>query len=201
MAKNKGLFEGLIAELSRLPGVGRKSAQRLVFALMSLPEERAKRLGQAIIDARTSLQPCQRCHNATSQPLCEICDNPRRDSSRILVVEDPGALVQIERSGGYRGLYHVLGGVLSPLDADHANAPGLASLRQRLEQSDGEVKEVILATSPTLEGEATALFVTREIRNYGVEITRIAYGLPVGMELEFADEVSLIKSIEGRRTV
>jgi len=198
-AKRKGVYEGLIGELSRLPGVGRKNAQRLTFAIMRLDPERARRLGQSIIDARAGVRPCAVCNNAADQELCEICANPRRDSTRILVVEDPGALHQIERTATYRGLYHVLLGVLSPLDVVGTEAIDLEPLKKRLE--NGEVREIIVATSPTVEGEATALYLTRELKPFGVTVSRIAYGIPVGMDLEFADEVSLIKSIEGRHNM
>lgn len=197
--KRKGIYESLIGELARLPGVGRKNAQRLAFAIMRLDPERARRLGQSIIDARASVRPCARCNNATDQELCEICANPRRDTTRIMVVEDPGTLHQIEHTRTYRGLYHVLTGVLSPLEVVGPEAVDPGPLKARL--ADGEVREVILATSPTVEGEATALFVTRELKPLGVAVSRIAYGVPVGMDLEFADEVSLIKAIEGRHAV
>ncbi len=194
--KRKGVYERLIGELSRLPGVGRKNAQRISFAIMRLDPARARKLGEAIINAREGVRSCIRCHNASDRELCEICANPRRDSTRIMVVEDPGALHQIEHTGTYRGQYHVLMAVLSPLEVRGPEAIDLAPLKVRLE--DGEVREVIVATSPTVEGEATALYLTRELKPMGVTVSRIAYGVPVGMELEFADEVSLIKSIEGR---
>lgn len=197
--KTKGVLEGLIDEFSRLSGVGRKSAQRIAYSIMRLEPERAVKLGQAIIDARTNARLCVRCNNAAASELCDICANPRRDTSRIMVVEDPGTLYQVEHTGTFRGLYHVLSGTLSPLDAVGPDAIKVDGLLARLQ--DGEVKEVILATSPTVEGEATALYITREIKPLGVEATRIAYGVPVGMDLEYADEVSLIKAIEGRRAV
>lgn len=195
----KGVYEALIGELARLPGVGRKGAQRLAYAIMNLDPERARRLGTAIIEARTEARACVRCNNVSHQEVCEICANPRRDSTRIMVVEDPGVLYQIEHTGTYRGLYHVLAAVLSPLEPADPRALQAGDLVQRVR--DGEVREVILATSPTVEGEATALFLTRELKPLDVAVTRIAYGVPVGMDLEFADEVSLIKSIEGRYTM
>ncbi|MFQ5509435.1 MAG: recombination mediator RecR [Leptospirillia bacterium] len=197
--KRKGVFEGLIGELARLPSIGRKNAQRLAYAIMRLEPDRARRLGQTIIDARASAHPCARCHNVTDAELCEICTNPRRDSSRMIVVEDPGTLYQIERTGTFRGIYHVLAGVLSPLEQIGPEALDLDSLLMRLKE--GDVHEVILATSPTVEGEATALYITREVKPLGVKVSRIAYGVPVGMDLEYADEVSLIKSIEGRHAL
>lgn len=192
----KGVYETLIGELARLPGVGRKHAQRLAYAIMDLDPERARRLGEAVIQARAQARACASCGNVTDAEACEICANPRRDTTRILVVEDPGALYQVEHTGTYRGLYHVLAAVLTPLTPMDPAAVRADTLVQRVR--DGEVREVILATSPTVEGEATALFLTRELKPLGVDVTRIAYGVPVGMELEFADEVSLIKAIEGR---
>jgi len=192
----KGIYASLIGELARLPGGGRKNAQRLAYAIMDLDPDRARRLGEAIVEARTQARPCVKCGNVSDRELCEICANPRRDTTRIMVVEDPGVLYQVEHTGTYRGLYHVLAAVLSPLEPADPRALKAEDLVQRVR--DGEVQEVILATSPTVEGEATALFLTRELKALGVAVTRIAYGVPVGMDLEFADEVSLIKSIEGR---
>jgi len=192
----KGVYEALIGELARLPGVGRKHAQRLAYAIMDLDPERARRLGEAVIHARTQARACVACGNVTDQERCEVCANPRRDTTRIMVVEDPGVLYQVEHTGTYRGLYHVLAAVLSPLEPADPRAVQAGALVQRVR--DGGVQEVILATSPTVEGEATALYLTRELKPLGVAVTRIAYGVPVGMDLEFADEVSLIKSIEGR---
>ena len=194
--KRKGVFEGLIGEFARLPGVGRKHAQRLAYAIMRMDPARARHLGQSIIDARAAAHACPRCNNVTVEELCEVCANPRRDTSRLMVVEDPGALYQIEHTQTFRGLYYVLGGVLSPLDAVGPETLKVDGLLTRLKGE--EIREVILATSPTVEGEATALFLTREIKPLGISVSRIAYGVPVGMDLEFADEVSLIKSIEGR---
>jgi recombination protein RecR len=192
----KGVYETLIGELARLPGVGRRNAQRLAYAIMGLDEGRARHLGDAIVHARTRARICGRCNNVSDQELCEVCANPRRDTARIMVVEDPGVLYQIEHTGTYRGLYHVLAAVLTPLTPTDPKAVHADALVQRVR--DGGVREVILATSPTVEGEATALYLTRELKPLGVTISRIAYGVPVGMELEFADEVSLIKAIEGR---
>lgn len=192
----KGVYETLIGELARLPGVGRRNAQRLAYAIMDLDPERARRLGEAVIQARTQARACARCGNVTDGEQCEICANPRRDATRIMVVEDPGVLYQVEHTGTYRGLYHVLAAVLSPLEPSDPRAVQAGALVQRVR--DGGVQEVILATSPTVEGEATALYLTRELKPLGVAVSRIAYGVPVGMDLEYADEVSLIKSIEGR---
>jgi recombination protein RecR len=197
--KRKGVYEALIGELARLPGVGQKNAQRMAYAIMRLDGNRAQALGQAIIDARSTARCCEICNNLSDQEICEICANPRRDTTRILVVEDPGTLYQVEHTGAYRGLYHVLGAVLSPLEPVAPESIDPALLARRV--ADGSVKEVILATSPTVEGEATALYLTRELKASGVTVSRIAYGVPVGMDLEFADEVSLIKSIEGRHAI
>lgn len=192
----KGVYEKLIGEFARLPGVGHKNAQRIAFAVLRMEPERARKLGESIIEARAGARACALCGNLSADEQCEICRNPRRDTTRIMVVEDPGTLYQIEHTGTYRGLYHVLSEVFSPLEVTDPASLHPEKLVARVR--DGEVREVILATSPTVEGEATALYLTRELKPLGVQITRIAYGVPVGMDLEYADEVSLIKSIEGR---
>jgi len=197
--KSRGLYERLIGDFARLPGVGHRGAQRLAFAILRMDPERARLLGETIIEARATARACTVCGNLTGREVCEICSNRRRDTTRIMVVEDPGTLYQIEHTGTYRGLYHVLAEVFSPLEPTDPSRVRADRLIARLR--DGEVQEVILATSPTVEGEATALYLTREIHPLGIAVTRIAYGVPVGMELEYADEVSLIKSIEGRHPV
>jgi recombination protein RecR len=180
----QGLLARLIKELVRLPGVGHKSAQRLAFHLLKAEREDAVRLADAIRAVKDGLAFCRQCRNIAEGDLCEFCLDPKRDRAKILVVEEPSTLYAVERAGAYRGLYHVLLGALSPLD-DRVKPGG--------------VDEVILATNPTIEGEATAIYLTRLLKPFGVRVSRIAYGIPVGMDIEYADEVTLLKSIEGRR--
>jgi len=194
---NDGLLARLIRELVRLPGIGQKTAQRLAFHLLKVEREEALRLADAIRGVKDGLSFCRRCRNIAEGEFCEFCRDPKRDHARILVVEEPSTLYAVERTGGYRGLYHVLLGALSPLDGIGPSDIRAQELMDRLKE--GGVQEVILATSPTIEGEATAIYLTKLIKPLGVRVSRIAYGIPVGMDLEYADEVTLIKSIEGRR--
>lgn len=187
----------LIGLLKALPGIGPKTAQRLAFYLLKMPDAEVDQLAQTISDVKKRFHFCSACENITDSTLCTICSDPKRDRSRILVVEEPTALYAIERTGEYRGLYHVLHGALSPLDGRGPAELKLDRLLDRIKK--GGVQEVIMATNPTIEGEATAIYLARLIRPQGVRVTRIAYGIPVGSDLEYADEVTLIKSIEGRR--
>ncbi|MEK6525633.1 MAG: recombination mediator RecR [Nitrospirota bacterium] len=193
----QGLLARLIRELVRLPGIGQKTAQRLAFHMLKTESEEALRLADAIRAVKEGLAFCRQCRNIAEGELCEFCLDPKRDRTKILVVEEPSTLYAIERTGGFRGLYHVLLGSLSPLDGIGPSDIRAQDLVDRLK--DGGVQEVILATSPTIEGEATAIYLTKLIKPHGVRVSRIAYGIPVGMDLEYADEVTLIKSIEGRR--
>jgi len=193
----QSLLFRLIRELVRLPGIGQKTAQRLAFHLLKAEREEALRLAEAIQAVKEGVTFCRRCRNVAEGELCEFCLNPKRDQTKILVVEEPSTLYAIERTGGYRGLYHVLLGALSPLDGIGPADIRAQDLLDRLKE--GEVQEVIVATNPTIEGEATAIYLTRVMKPYGVRVSRIAYGIPVGMDIEYADEVTLIKSIEGRR--
>ncbi|MGH7259811.1 MAG: recombination mediator RecR [Nitrospiraceae bacterium] len=194
---NQGLLAQLIRELVRLPGIGHKTAQRLAFHLLKAEKDEAMRLADAIQAVKDGLTFCRQCHNIAEGELCEFCRDPKRDRTKILVVEEPSTLYAIERSGGYRGLYHVLLGALSPLDGVGPADIRAQDLADRLK--DGGVEEVILATNPTIEGEATAIYLTRLLKPHGVRVSRIAYGIPVGVDIEYADEVTLIKSLEGRR--
>jgi recombination protein RecR len=190
-------FTHLIAQLMRLPGIGRKSAQRLAFHLLKMEPHEARKIGQAIIDAKERIAFCSLCNNMADTALCVICKNPTRDTRKVLVVEEPSTLYAIERSGEYQGLYHVLLGSLSPLSQNgHAD---LSSQKLMDRLSKGGVGEVILAIPPTMEGEATALCLTRQIRPLEIRVTRIACGVPVGLDLEYVDEVTLAKSLEWRR--
>ncbi len=193
----QGILDHLIDELKRLPGIGRKTAQRLAFFLLKMSAEEARGLAQAILDVKERLRFCRWCNNVSEEEVCRFCADPRRDRTRILVVEEPSTLFAIERTGEYKGLYHVLLGALAPLDGRGPSDIKAQSLLERLKQ--GETQEVIIATNPTIEGEATAIYLMRLIKPTGVKVTRIAYGIPVGVDLEYADEVTLIKSLEGRR--
>jgi recombination protein RecR len=192
-----GVFANLIKQLTKLPGVGQKTAQRHAFALLKMFPQEAREIGQAIIDIKERLIFCSKCRNISEVELCLICSDPRRDRTKILVVEEPSTVYAIEKTGEYRGLYHVLLGVISPLDGVSPEDIHIKELIDRL--ADHEVKEVIVATSPNMDGETTALYLSKTIRPLGVKVTRIALGIPVGIDIEYADEVSLVRSIEGRR--
>jgi len=194
---SQSLLDRLIDELRKLPGIGRKTAQRLAFYLLKMPPEEVRGLATAILDVKERLRFCRMCNNLSEQEVCGFCSDPRRDRTRILVVEEPSTLFAIERTGEYKGLYHVLVGSLSPLDGRGPADLRIQSLLDRIKE--GEVKEIIIATNPTIEGEATAIYLSRLIKPTGISVTRIACGIPVGVDLEYADEVTLIKSLEGRR--
>lgn len=195
--QHRGVLARLTRELVRLPGIGQKTAQRLAFHLMKAEKDDALRLADAIREVKERLTFCAQCRNIAEQTLCEICLDPKRDTSKILVVEEPSTLHAIEQSRAFPGLYHVLFGSLSPLDGVGPADIRAHELEDRVKA--GGVTEVIIATNPTIEGEATAIYLTKLLRPYGVRVSRIAYGIPVGMDIEYADEVTLIKSIEGRR--
>lgn len=191
----------LIDELSKLPGVGPKTAQRLTFHLLKLPPEEALPLAQALIEVKEVVRFCRRCFNLTEEELCDICRDTRRDVTTICVVEEPGDILSIERTHEYRGLYHVLGGALSPLDGIGPQKLHLTELTDRVRAE--ETREVIVATNPTMAGEATALYIAEELRPLvaagTLRITRPAAGLPMGGDLEYADEVTLGRALTGRR--
>ena len=195
--QQQGLLAKLAKEFARLPGIGQKTAQRLAFHIMKATRDDAIRLANTIRDVKEFVTFCVQCRNIAESELCEICQNMKRDRSKILVVEEPSTLYAIEQSRGYKGLYHVLMGSLSPLDGVGPNDIRLKELELRVQA--GGVGEVIVATNPTIEGEATAIYLTKVLKPYGVKVPRIAYGIPVGMDIEYADEVTLTKSIEGRR--
>ncbi len=187
----------LVTELSRLPGIGQRTAQRLAFHILRAPEEEAASLAAAIGEVQEKVGLCERCFNLSEGPLCRICTDPSRDQMTICVVEEPADVIPIERTHEYRGLYHVLGGALSPIDGVDAGDLKIAELLQRLE--GGEVLEVVLATNPTTTGEATALHIAEQMRGRA-RVTRLASGLPIGADLEHADEVTLGKALTGRRS-
>lgn len=185
-----------IDELMKLPGIGRKTAQRLAFHLLKSQPEEARALAQAIVELKDKVRFCRECFNASEEEVCGICRDPRRDRSLICVVEEANDLLAIERTSEYRGLFHVLQGRLSPLDGIGPDDIRVRELMERLGRV--EVREVIVATNPNAEGEATAVYLTRLIKPLGIRVTRIARGLPVGSDLEFSDEVTLARAIEGR---
>ena len=195
----QGLLARLVKELVRLPGIGQKTAQRMAFHILKTDREEALRLADAIKAVKDGLAFCRQCRNIAEGELCEFCLDPKRDHSQVLVVEEPSTIYAIERAACYKGLYHVLLGALSPLDGIGPSDIRVQELIERLK--GGGIKEVIVATNPTIEGEATSIYLTKVIRPFGVRVTRIAYGIPVGMDIEYADEVTLMKSIEGRREV
>ena len=181
---------------ARLPGIGRKSAQRLAFHILRMPEEEAKAFANAILEAREKIGYCEICKNITDTPRCAICSDETRDKSTVCVVEDPRDVIAIERTKEYHGLYHVLGGLIAPMDGVGPENLFIKELLARM--TDGSVKEVIMATNPTVEGEATAMYLSRLIKPMDIKVSRLAYGIPVGGNLEYADEVTLYRAIEGR---
>lgn len=196
--KETGVFEILVDKLAELPGIGKKTAQRLAFHIMKLSSDEALSLAQAIENVKRKITNCSQCYNLTEQDPCAICADTHRDRSLICVVENPSDVNALEKAGVFRGVYHVLGGALSPLDNVGPDDIRIDELAGRL---DGSVKEVIVATNPTVEGEATALYIADRLAGSGVRITRIARGLPVGGDLELADMVTLARSLEGRQNV
>jgi recombination protein RecR len=187
----------LIAELGKLPGIGNKSAQRLAFHILSMPSEDVLSLSDSIVSARNSVRLCSVCQNYTDRDPCSVCSDPNRDPTMICVVENPRDVSTMERMRDYQGLYHVLHGVYSPLQNVGLDALKLKELITRLQQND-KVREVIIATNQTAEGEATALYISRLIKPSGIRVTRIASGLPMGSDLEFADDVTLSKAMRAR---
>ena len=187
----------LIGELAKLPGIGYKTAQRLAFHILSLEDNEAGELALAITDAKREMKYCSVCGNLTDQDPCVICSDPSRNTDVICVVESPKDVAAMERIREFDGLYHVLHGVISPMDGIGPDDINLKSLITRLQQND--VKELIIATNPNIEGEATAMYIARLIKPAGIKVTRIAHGLPVGGDLDYADEVTLLKAMEGRR--
>ena len=192
-------LERLTEQFARLPGIGGKTAQRLAFHVLSLPKEDAEDFAQAILDARTHVHTCRVCQNLTDRELCSICDDPQRDPGLICVVAEPRDVIAMERSREFNGVYHVLHGVISPLN--HVGPDNLR-IRELLDRvAAGNVREVIMATNPDTEGEATAMYLSRLLRPLEVKVTRLAYGIPVGSQLEYADEITLLRALEGRREI
>ena len=196
---NQGIIENLITELTRLPGIGRKTAQRLAFYILSMPEADAKAIANAINEVKEKARFCKVCFNITDNEVCNICSNSSRDTKKLCVVEEPSNIIVIERSKGFYGLYHVLLGALSPIDGITPDRLRINELVERVKKDS--VEEVIIATNPTTKGEMTAQYVREILKPFHVKVTRIAYGLPIGGDIEFADEVTLGKALEGRREI
>jgi recombination protein RecR len=193
----QGIIENLINELTRLPGIGRKTAQRLAFFILTMPLEEAWSIARAILEVREKARFCSRCFNITDSELCGICRDEGRDRTMICVVEEPSNILVIERSKGFNGLYHVLLGSISPIDGITPDKLKIDELCQRVQ--NGAVIEVIIATNPNTRGEITAQYIKERLGSLSVRVTRIAYGLPMGSDIEFADEVTLSKALDGRR--
>jgi recombination protein RecR len=193
----------LVSELSKLPGIGNRTAQRLAFHILRASPEDAEGLAEAIREVKERIRLCEVCFNLTDEDRCRICQDPRRDQSLICVVEEPSDVIPMERTHEYHGVYHVLGGALSPIDGVDPEDLKIAELLARAQSGEAQVREVVLATNPTTTGEATALHIAEQLRARapGVTVTRLASGLPVGSDLEYADEVTLGKALAGRRTL
>lgn len=189
----------LIEQFQKFPSVGPKSAQRMAFYLLRMPMSEVKKFAQSIVEAKEKTQTCEICFNISSTSPCEICQSAKRDRSTICVVAETKDLIAIEKTNEYNGLYHVLQGLISPMDGIGADDIRIKELLSRL--TDETVKEVILALSPSVEGEATSLYLSKLIKPFGIKISRIAFGLPVGADLEYADEITIARAIEGRREI
>ena len=192
-------LQHLAEQFGQLQGVGRKSAMRMAFSVLDMSEEEAEVFAQAILDAKRKIHLCPICQNLTDREVCHVCEDLQRDRGLICVVEDAKAVLSMEKVREYRGVYHVLHGVISPVNGISPDQIKLKELLSRLQ--DGEVREVIVATNPTVEGEATAMYIARLLKPLGIKVTRLAYGIPVGGDLEYADEVTLYRALEGRRDV
>ena len=192
-------LQRLIEQFERMPGIGHKSAQRLAFHVLNMKKEEAEAFSKAILEAHEKIKKCSCCCNLAEEELCPICKSSRRDESVICVVEDPRDVMAFERTHEFEGTYHVLHGVISPMNGIGPEDITIKELLSRM--GDGKIQEVIMATNPTVEGEATAMYISRLLKPMGVSVSRLAYGVPVGADLEYADEVTLTKALEGRRTL
>ena len=197
--KNAAPLQNLIDQFERLPGIGKKNAQRLAYHVLAMPMEKAQAFANAIIEAKEKIHRCPVCCDLTDGELCSICSSPSRDKSVICVVEDPKAVMAIERTHEFGGVYHVLHGLISPMNGTGPDDICIKELVNRL--SDGSVNELIMATNPTAEGDVTALFISKLVKPLGVKVSRLAYGIPVGADLEYADNFTLSKAIEGRKEI
>ncbi|MBQ9757494.1 MAG: recombination protein RecR [Clostridia bacterium] len=189
-------LQNLIEEFQKLPGIGSKTAQRLAYHVLNLPKESAQRFANAIVDAKEKISYCKICQNFSDKDTCSVCKNPARDKGLICVVENPRDVIQMEKTNEFKGTYHVLHGAISPMDNIGPEDIRIKELMTRI--ADGGVREVIMATNPNLEGETTAMYISKLIKPFGIKVTRIAHGVPVGGELEFADEMTLAKAIQWR---
>ena len=192
-------LEELVNQFARLPGIGRKTARRLAYSIIEQPQERAKQFADALINAKEKIRFCSVCQNFTDKEVCHICSSEKRDRSTVCVVEDPRDVAAFERTREYNGLYHVLHGVISPLDNIGPDKLKIKELIARL--SSGEIKEIIMATNPTVEGEATSGYISKLVKPLGIKVSRLAYGIPVGADLEYADEYTLACALEGRNEI
>jgi len=190
-------LEKLVEQFQKIPSIGRKTAQRMAFHVLDLPENEAKEFADAIMEAHTKIHHCALCHNLTENELCPICESVTRDHSLLCVVEDPRDVPALERTREFSGVYHVLHGTISPMNGVGPEQLTIKSLVERV--SKGEIKEVIMATNPTLEGDTTAMYIGKLLKPFEVKVTRLAYGIPVGADIEYADDVTLLRALEGRR--
>ncbi len=199
MAEQIEALQKLSEQFARLPGIGRKSAMRLAFSILELSNEEAENFAKTILEAKERVHLCPVCQSLTDKEVCSVCNDLSRDKSTIMVLEDTKAVLSMEKVREYRGLYHVLHGVISPMNGVTPDKLKIKELLARI--ANDEVKEIIIATNPTVEGEATAMYLSRLLKPFEIKITRLAYGIPVGADLEYADEVTLYRAIEGRRDI
>ncbi|MBO5716070.1 MAG: recombination protein RecR [Clostridia bacterium] len=199
MAEQIEALQKLAEQFARLPGIGRKSAMRLAFSILELSDEEAQGFANTILEAKEKVHLCPVCQSLTDKEVCSVCNDLSRDKSTIMVLEDTKAVLSMEKVREYRGLYHVLHGVISPMNGVTPDKLKIKELLSRI--ADDEVKEIIIATNPTVEGEATAMYLSKLLKPFEIKITRLAYGIPVGSDLEYADEVTLYRAIEGRRDI
>lgn len=196
MSYDVAALEKLIEQFQKMPSIGRKTAQRMAFHVLDLSDDEAKEFANAIIDAHTKIHRCSLCHNLTENELCPVCESVNRDKSIVCVVEDPRDVLAMERTREYGGVYHVLHGVISPMNGIGPEQLTIKSLVERA--SSGEITEIIMATNPTIEGDTTAMYISKLIKPFGVKVTRLAYGIPVGADIEYADDVTLMRALSGR---
>ncbi len=196
MAYDVAALEKLIEQFQKIPSIGRKTAQRMAFHVLDLTDEQAKDFADAIIDAHTKIHHCSLCHNLTENELCPVCASPNRDHSTVCVMEEPRDVLALERTREFSGVYHVLHGAISPMNNIGPDQLTIKSLVERA--ASGEITEVIMATNPTIEGDTTAMYISKLIKPFGVKVTRLAYGIPVGADIEYADDVTLMRALSGR---
>ncbi len=196
MAYDVAALEKLIEQFRKMPSIGRKTAQRMAFHVLDLTDDEAKEFANAIIEAHTKIHRCALCHNLTENELCPVCDSLNRDKATVCVVEEPRDVLAIERMREFNGVYHVLHGVISPMNGVTPENLTIKSLIERA--ANGNIKEIIMATNPTIEGDTTAMYISKLIKPFGIKVTRLAYGIPVGADIEYADDVTLMRALAGR---